>query len=113
MIFTKLVKADLDSPRQELSNGGLGIAVALLVHSGMDFCVCVHWGPMRRRRVDAMVWRTILLISCIIKRIICSKLLTMTPGYPLTPNGCRQVTRGRVARDQDLPVSTRPGPGCN
>ena len=32
MNFTKIVKADLDSPRRELSNGGLGIVVALLVH---------------------------------------------------------------------------------
>ena len=29
MNFTKIVKADLDSPRQELSSGGLRIAVAL------------------------------------------------------------------------------------
>ena len=31
MNFTKIVKADLDSSRRELSNGGLGIAVVLLV----------------------------------------------------------------------------------
>ena len=33
MNFTKIVKADLDSPRRdrELSNGGLGIVVTLLV----------------------------------------------------------------------------------
>ena len=31
MNFTKIVKADLDSPRRELSNGGLGIVVILLV----------------------------------------------------------------------------------
>ena len=33
----KIVKADLNSPRQELSNGGLGIVVALLVVPAMDF----------------------------------------------------------------------------
>ena len=31
MNFTKIVKADLDSPRPKLSNGGLGIDVALTV----------------------------------------------------------------------------------
>ena len=31
MTFTKLDQADLGSPRQELSNGGLGIVVALLI----------------------------------------------------------------------------------
>ena len=30
--------ADLNSPRQELSNGGLGIVVALLVCWQIDFC---------------------------------------------------------------------------
>ena len=30
--------ADLNSPRQELSNGGLGIVVALLVCWQLDFC---------------------------------------------------------------------------
>ena len=31
MTLTKIDPADLDSPRQELFNGGLGIVVALLV----------------------------------------------------------------------------------
>ena len=31
MNFTKIVKADFDSHRRELSNGGLGIVVTLLV----------------------------------------------------------------------------------
>ena len=31
MNFTKIVRADLDSPCQELSNDGLGIVVALTV----------------------------------------------------------------------------------
>ena len=43
MDFTKIVKADLDSPCRELSNGDLGIVVALPVCSGNDFCVCVYW----------------------------------------------------------------------
>ena len=38
-----MVKVDLDSPRQELSNGGLGIVVALLVSSGIDLFVCSYW----------------------------------------------------------------------
>ena len=41
MSFTKLDQAGLDSPRQEFSNGGLGIVVALLVCLGIDFFVCV------------------------------------------------------------------------
>ena len=40
---TKIDQADLDSPRRELSNGGHGIVVALLVRWGIDFCV-----PIRR-----------------------------------------------------------------
>jgi hypothetical protein len=31
MDHTKIVQADLDSPRRELSNGGLGFVVALSV----------------------------------------------------------------------------------
>ena len=32
MNFTKIDPANLNSPREEFSNGGLGIVVALLVH---------------------------------------------------------------------------------
>ena len=32
MTFTKIVPADLDSPRRELSNGGLKSVVTLLIH---------------------------------------------------------------------------------
>ena len=39
MTFTKLGQADFDSPCRELSNGDLGIIVALLVCSGIVFCV--------------------------------------------------------------------------
>ena len=42
MNFTKQVKADSDSPRQEVSNDDLGNVVALSVFG--IFCVCVHWG---------------------------------------------------------------------
>ena len=37
MSFTKIDQADLDSPRRELSNGGHGIVVALLVRWGIKF----------------------------------------------------------------------------
>ena len=43
MDHTKLDQAHLDSPRRELSNGGLGFVVALLVCWQIIF-VCVHWG---------------------------------------------------------------------
>ena len=43
MIFTKIVKADLDSPRQGLSNDGLGIVVALSVFLAIGFS-CVSTG---------------------------------------------------------------------
>ena len=43
MDHTKIGTAYLDSPHQELSNGGLGIVVALPVRSGIDF-VCVYAG---------------------------------------------------------------------
>ena len=38
-IRQKYIKADFDSPHQELSNSGLGIVVALAF-----FPVCVYWG---------------------------------------------------------------------
>ena len=37
MDFTKIVKTDLDSSRQELSNGGLGFVIALPIFSGNNF----------------------------------------------------------------------------
>ena len=37
MTFTKIDPADLDSPRRELSNGGLKSVVALLVRSQINF----------------------------------------------------------------------------
>ena len=39
MTFTKLDQADLDSPCQELSTGGLGIAVALSFCWQINVCV--------------------------------------------------------------------------
>ena len=39
MNFTKLDQADLDSPRRELSNGGLKIVVALKIFRELIFCV--------------------------------------------------------------------------
>ena len=39
MAFTKMDKAGLDSPCRELSNGGLGIVVALLVRWQIVFRV--------------------------------------------------------------------------
>ena len=39
MTFTKIDPADLDSPRQELSNGALGIVVTLLVYLKIEFSV--------------------------------------------------------------------------
>ena len=43
MNFTKIVPEDLNSPRRELSNGGLEIVVALLVCWQIDF-LCAHTG---------------------------------------------------------------------
>ena len=43
MNFTKIVKADLDPPRRELSNGCLGIVIALLVCPEIIFS-CVSTG---------------------------------------------------------------------
>ena len=37
MNFTKIVKADLDSPRRHLPNGGLGIVVTLLVRWHINY----------------------------------------------------------------------------
>ena len=39
MNFKKIDQADLDFPRRELSNGGLGIIATLLVPQQIIFCV--------------------------------------------------------------------------
>ena len=45
MDFTKIVKANLDSPWRELSNGGLGIFICSPFGvSGNWFFVCFYWG---------------------------------------------------------------------
>ena len=41
MDFTKIVKTDLDPPRQELFNDGLGFIIALPVLWRLFFCVLV------------------------------------------------------------------------
>ena len=47
MDFTITVKVDLDSPRQELSNGVLGIAVALTIFPAIDFSCVYIGGPIQ------------------------------------------------------------------
>ena len=58
MNFTKIDQADLDSPHRELSNGGLGIVVALMFFLGLFFsprladrqssCMCdSNWSTMQ------------------------------------------------------------------
>ena len=47
MNFTKIDQADLDSPCQELSNGGLGIVVAFPVCSGIEFSRACTGGPIQ------------------------------------------------------------------
>ena len=42
MNFTNIVRADLDSPCRELSNGGPETVVALSAFS--EFSVCFYWG---------------------------------------------------------------------
>ena len=44
---TKLDPEDLDSLRRELSNGGLGIVVALMDHRGIDFSCVSSVGPIQ------------------------------------------------------------------
>ena len=41
--FSKIVKADLNSPHRELSNGGLDILVALFVFWELIFCASLLW----------------------------------------------------------------------
>ena len=47
MDHTKLEQADLDSPRRELSNGGLEIAVARMFFLGIDFSCAFTGGPIQ------------------------------------------------------------------
>ena len=52
MDHTTMKPTYLDSPCRELSNGGLGIIVTLLVHRGIDF-LCVSTGdPIQLYDVD-------------------------------------------------------------
>ena len=45
--FYKIHQADLNSPRRELSNGGLEIIVALLVHWQIDFLLDCTGDPIQ------------------------------------------------------------------
>ena len=47
MTFIKLNQADLDSPRRELSNGGLKSVVTLLVRWQIDFLCASTGGPIQ------------------------------------------------------------------
>ena len=47
MTFTKLNQADLDSPRRELFNGGLGNAVALSIRWQVVFLCIYTGGPIQ------------------------------------------------------------------
>ena len=47
MNHTKIDTADIDSRRRELSAGGLGIVVALLVCRGIDFSCVSTGGPIQ------------------------------------------------------------------
>ena len=66
MNHTKVYPKDLDFPRRELSNCGLEIVVALLVCSGLVFCVCSYWksnpavvcGPILQLKIKTMQDKT-------------------------------------------------------
>ena len=47
MNITKIVKADLDSPRRELSNDGLESVAALRVHWQNNFSCVSAGGPIQ------------------------------------------------------------------
>ena len=64
---TKLYQVDLDSPRRDLSNGGLGFLVALLVYSGINFlCVC-SGGPIQPHALYIYICICIYIYIYIIK----------------------------------------------
>ena len=60
--FTEIDTAYLDSPRRELSNGGLGIVVALLVHWGVNF-LCVSTGSQSNPTVKRNEYFALLIQS--------------------------------------------------
>ena len=47
MNYTKIIKADLGSPQQDIFNGGLGIVLALLVFPAIDFSCASTWGSIQ------------------------------------------------------------------
>ena len=59
MNCSKIVKADMESPRQELSNSGLGIMVALLVRPGIGFSCVSTWGPIQLYHAPKMIFKTL------------------------------------------------------
>ena len=68
MNFTTIDPADLNSPRRELSNGGLGIVVALLVRWQNDF-LSAHIGyPIQLRRYVAILAKlqSLTLRNCLV-----------------------------------------------
>ena len=73
MKFTKREKADLDSPRQEFSNGGLGIVAALLVHWQIDFPCASTGGPSNPA-----------VLFLVTKKCCCKNLLYLTYSTYLT-----------------------------
>ena len=54
MNFTKIFKADLDSPRKELSGCGLGIVVSLIIFPAI-YVVCVFTGGPSNPAVEGLV----------------------------------------------------------
>ena len=56
MDFTKTVKADLDFPRRELSNGGPGFVVALPFFSGINLS-CARTGKAIQLYIHTLNFR--------------------------------------------------------
>ena len=59
---------DLNSPRRELSNGGLGFILALLIRPGIDLSCVSTGGPIQLYRPSRVfcVYNTVLPCACMV-----------------------------------------------
>ena len=112
MNFAKVVKADLDSPRREFSNGGLGIVVqGPFGFFGNYFLVCFYWGPNPAvfslfSLPDVMVVSYTKGLECLPSKV---KILHHSPPPPphcnALPGGAERLLRFPVVGYVEPPVN--------
>ena len=112
MDHTKMHPKDLDSPRRELSNGVLGIVVALGAFSGIDF-VCVYFG--RPIQLQGQAIMCITMLSSVMTHVQPPRKKSVTqPRHQVFKYAIRSIvhteTRRYTVLPKDIKISpTKPG----